>query len=637
MATVSDSGGDDLKESGEVTSDVVPEAILDDTPVPETTETTEKSGKPIAWAVALVVAVLGAWLAGYVATGLRMPADATVGGVAVGGLSPDQARAAVAASIGPRVKDVVVLTHEDRRFPIAPESAGMAVDIDQSVRAAGGHRSLNPLNIARLVAGHVSVPLVVSANDAQLAAAIAPIAAAIDKPAIEPLITFDGVTPVVREPQAGSVVDQKAAARAVKAAYLTDGSVELPIRRSEPTVDRRGVERAMTQIVAPALSGPVIVKIGDQNVELPVTAYAPALSVRVVGKTLRPRLDVNLLAGPLTNATTGLATTAVDATVAIKHGRPVVVPAKPGVGLQPAEMAQKLLPAILAKGPARSVTVESKIQPATFTTDDAKALNIKEKISEFVTYFPYAHYRNYNQSRAAELINGTILKPGEIFSMNDRVGERSEENGFIKGIVIGDGGVFVENFGGGVSQVVTTLYNAAFFAGLDDIEHHPHTFYIPRYPLGREATVWYGNLDLRFRNNLANGVLIRAWVVKGSPTRRGEMHVQMWGTKEWNIESSVSEKYNLREPSVRYDPTDTCVEQQPSEGFDIDVTRTFRRVGSDVVDHTDQTHVSYIAGDKVLCEEPPVPAPTPTLAPAQAVPPAQPVQPVQPVQPTYRR
>ncbi len=154
---------------------------------------------------------------------------------------------------------------------------------------------------------------------------------------------------------------------------------------------------------------------------------------------------------------------------------------------------------------------------------------------------------------------------------------------------------------------------------MEDVEHHPHTFYIGRYPLGREATVWWGKLDLRFKNTLDNGVLIRAWVVKGSDTKRGEMHVEMWGTKEWDVSSSISDRYNEREPGKRYNDTDECIEQDPMEGFDLDVTRIFRRVGSSEIEKTDVTHVSYVPSDEILCEAPPTPTPAP-VAPRLAQP-----------------
>ena len=99
--------------------------------------------------------------------------------------------------------------------------------------------------------------------------------------------------------------------------------------------------------------------------------------------------------------------------------------------------------------------------------------------------------------------------------MNHTVGERTAANGFMKGFIIGDG-VFKQDFGGGVSQVASTTFNAAFFAGLQDVEHKAHSFYISRYPVGREATVVWPNTDLKFKNTTPYGVLIRG----PSPRRR---------------------------------------------------------------------------------------------------------------------
>jgi vancomycin resistance protein YoaR len=358
----------------------------------------------------------------------------------------------------------------------------------------------------------------------------------------------------------------------------------------------------MRTIAEPAVSGPVVIKVGTKRVKLPVSAYAPALVVRVIDGELKPEIDPETLAKPLTNSTTGIGKKAVDATVRIRNGKPVVVPGKEGIGLQPEEMAVKLIPAITETGAARSVEIEAEVVEPEFTTRDARKLRIKERVSSFSTYFPYAVYRNINQSRAAELIDGTILEPGETFSMNDTVGERTVANGFTKGTVI-SGGVFREELGGGVSQVATTTYNAAFFAGLDDTEHHPHAFYLDRYPMGREATVYYGSLDLRFRNSTKYGVLINAYVNPSTPGRQGEMHVEMWSTKTWTIKAGRSAQRNFRDPGKQYDDTDRCVEQPPIKGFDVDVYRTFLRGGQVVKRETDR--VVYRAADKVICGKKP--------------------------------
>jgi vancomycin resistance protein YoaR len=186
--------------------------------------------------------------------------------------------------------------------------------------------------------------------------------------------------------------------------------------------------------------------------------------------------------------------------------------------------------------------------------------------------------------------------------MNDTVGERTAANGFTKGTII-SGGVFREELGGGVSQVATTTYNAAFFAGMDDVEHHPHAFYLDRYPMGREATLYYGSLDLRFKNSTKYGVLINAWVNRSTPGRQGEMHVQMWSTKVWDIKAGLSEKRNLRKPGKQYDDTKRCVPQPAIQGFDVDVHRTFMRGGKVVKRETDTA--VYQAADHVICGKKP--------------------------------
>ena len=217
---------------------------------------------------------------------------------------------------------------------------------------------------------------------------------------------------------------------------------------------------------------------------------------------------------------TGDAGEPVDATVRIVNGKPKVIPARPGVTYDPEDVADVFLDLVAAPEGERTAEVEATVDDADFTTKDARALKIREEVSSFPTYFPYAEYRNTNIGRAAELIDGTVLEPGEVFSLNGIVGERTAENGFVPGFIISNG-IFKEDYGGGVSQIATTIFNAMFFAGLKDIEHKPHSFYIDRYPVGREATVAWGSVDLRFQNDTPYGVLIDAKVTPEHPVQPG--------------------------------------------------------------------------------------------------------------------
>ena len=132
----------------------------------------------------------------------------------------------------------------------------------------------------------------------------------------------------------------------------------------------------------------------------------------------------------------------------------------------------------------------------------------------------------------------TLVLPGKVFSLNRTVGERTAERGFAAGYIIDNGQLEVD-FGGGVSQLVTTTFNAAYFAALEIVEHHPHSFYISRYPEGREATVAWGVKDLRFRNDSPNGIFITTSYTNSSVT------VSIYGTKRYRIESVKGPRYDI--------------------------------------------------------------------------------------------
>ena len=152
--------------------------------------------------------------------------------------------------------------------------------------------------------------------------------------------------------------------------------------------------------------------------------------------------------------------------------------------------------------------------------------------------------------------------------------------------------------------MATTTFNAMYFAGLKDIEHKPHSVYIDRYPEGREATVAWGSVDLRFQNDTPYGVLVHATVQPGSGSSKGVVTVSMYSTKTWDITSKTSPRYNFRAPATRTLTTADCLPAVGYGGFDVDVTRYFHKPGVAAVERTEKFHTSYIASDNVKCEKP---------------------------------
>jgi vancomycin resistance protein YoaR len=168
-----------------------------------------------------------------------------------------------------------------------------------------------------------------------------------------------------------------------------------------------------------------------------------------------------------------------------------------------------------------------------------------DDVGAFTTPFPCCQPRIINIRRAAQLLNAYVVPPQGRFSMNAALGPRTRARGFVPAPMI-SGGRLVDSVGGGISQVATTLYNAAFFAGLDFVEHTPHSFYISRYPMGREATISWGGPELIFDNSWAAPLRMRFLVRRTSLTVR--FYSRMLGRR---VESWTGRPNAFRPPSIR--------------------------------------------------------------------------------------
>ena len=138
------------------------------------------------------------------------------------------------------------------------------------------------------------------------------------------------------------------------------------------------------------------------------------------------------------------------------------------------------------------------------------AKNATSLLGTFTTSYTCCEPRVTNIQRMAETVDGTVIGPGEQFSLNGVAGERTKENGYKPAPTIGEGNELIDTVGGGVSQYSTTSYNAAYFAGLQIDSHTPHSFYISRYPPGRESTLNFGSIDLLWTNDTKAPVVIRS-------------------------------------------------------------------------------------------------------------------------------
>jgi hypothetical protein len=225
------------------------------------------------------------------------------------------------------------------------------------------------------------------------------------------------------------------------------------------------------------------------------------------------------------------------------------------------------------------------------TTKWAQSLGIKQQVSSFTTEYPSGEARVTNIHRGADLLNNTVVQPGKVFSLNDTIGPRTEARGFVTAPVFA-AGEFFDDYGGGVSQLATTTYNAGFFAGYQDVTHQPHTIFISRYPPGREATVNYGVIDLKFRDDSPHGVLIRTYYSSTSVTVAlyGDTEgrtVREENRTESNPVAVTDQTFQCPAPPA-VDPHDVCATLAPGErdqvstgdaGFDVAFDRVIDQPG----------------------------------------------------------
>lgn len=568
----------------------------------------DSGGRVAALAVLGVLLLLGgAYAVTALVAGDALPRNASVEGVDVGGMSTDEATTALeeAAQQARGPEGGLLVSYPDGRdVEVDPDDAGLRLDTDETLaRAAHGSR-WSPTRVWATLTGGGDVDAAVQVDADDLDLALDELEEDLGEPVEEGSLEFrDGeAVPVYGKPGRG--LDRTETQALLTRLLVADGDRELPVVTKDPSVSDDAVRTALSEIGQPAMSRPVRLVMGGKRVVVEPEVLGRALVTEPVDGALELRADGDAFVEALEPQLERIGSAPVDARFEVDGTRVRVVPSEPGRTLDPDEVEEPLVEAALAAPGERRLEVQGVEAEPDLTTEEAEALGVRRRVSNETTYFPYAEYRNVNIGRAAELVDGTLLMPGEVFSLNETVGERTAENGFTEGYIISDG-IFRTELGGGVSQMATTTFNAMFFAGLEDVEHKPHSVYIDRYPEGREATVAWPTVDLRFKNDTEHAVLIKASLTPASPSGQGSVTVSMYSTKTWDVTARKSERYAYTSPSTRYLTDADCEAATGTSGFTVDVWRDFRRPGESEVEKTERFNTVYIPGDSVVCGPPP--------------------------------
>ncbi|MCP3817570.1 VanW family protein [Streptomyces sp. A3M-1-3] len=567
------------------------------------------------WRIPLPVAggVVAFGLGGLFASGLVAGDDIAEGtrvrGVDIGGMSTAEAQRVLERRLGQVFAAPVAMKIGDRIEKADPGALGLSLDTaataDRAASAGSGPVTL----IGRLFASDGrDVEPVIHMDDQKSRAETDRIGAAAERPVRDGAISFENGKAKAAAPVTGVSLIADQALDTIRDAYLrrTDtGPVVMPVKQTQPRIGRQETERAMKEFAQPAMSGPVTLTLAGKRISIGPSALGRHLTMKPDGRNhLGPALDSRgLLADPVVSRPVReAARNPQDAMLRLDGDDRVVVAQEGRVGRQVTEKAlgEAVVPLLTGSGAARTGEIATVAAQPQLTSASAQRLGIKEKVSSFTVAFPPAPSRSTNIGRAVELINGSVVLPGQQWSFNRTVGERTKENGFVDGIMINNG-QYVKSPGGGVSAVATTMFNAMFFAGVKPVEYGAHSFYIERYPEGREATVAWGTLDLRWTNDLDHALYIQAESTGTSVT------ITLLGTKKYDqIRATQGPRTKVKQPGMRTGSGPKCEVQTPLEGFDVTVGRVFVQDGREVRREDFKTH--YTPRDKVTCT-PQEPAP----------------------------
>jgi vancomycin resistance protein YoaR len=514
--------------------------------------------------------------------------NVSVAGVELGGATPEEAAALIEVYERELQTSPATFVVDGTEFELDPLSVALNADIEAAVDNALGQRShaffAGFLSWVASFGNHIELQLAWSVDpDAVTAQLVEWEGQAIKTPAYEGSVQIVDGEVTYQYPAAGLAVDRSVAPTLIASLLATPNrdAVELALATAEPTLTAADIDVAVAT-VEHMLSRPAVLTDVSRGVRFVLDRDQLAGAIRVdIVKNSDAMIEVSLseevVRKHLAARRAELEVAPVNAgfDIDIETDAVSIIPSRIGRTVDPTAATVSLL-AAATSGFSQPLPYMAGTDPE-YSTEDAEAFGPLGLVSEFTTNMPGVN-RVHNIKLMADTIDGHVVWPDEEFSINDFVGERTEEGGYLRDGAIIKGEVTCcdepANVGGGVSQYGTTIYNAIFFGCYEDLDHTPHSLHISRYPEGREATLGFPAPDVRFGNDTEVPVIIRNTYTDNTIT------VKFYGNnggRECTAERS--ERFNPTSPRLVYEanaavtPGTENVVSKGSGGFSVTVTR----------------------------------------------------------------
>jgi len=544
-------------------------------------------------AVLLLVAPTYRWVHGDdIYPGVR------VGGVHVGGR---EARAAVErlAEAGVDPGAPVTVRAGDREWTLQPGESGLAFDANATATAAWevGRLGARPRAVWDMLAARFQgrqVAPIVAFDEARARAALAGIAAELDRPALNASVMVEGTAVRTTPAEPGQRLDVEPSLATLRTAAESGvwpvRGVALAVETLPPEVTDASPAVAAAQTL---LAEPVALRADDQVWPLDPRELAPMLTTHIADGRVRLDLDRERFKGWMTPVTAAISRTAemprfhfddeTGALALVRGGRE-------GRLIDLEETARRILAA--GEGGERLVRVAvTTVPPAVGDGATAEELGIRELVrAETSRFAGSAPERIHNVALAASKFDGLLIPPDGVFSFSEHIGDITVETGYKKALIIMDGATR-DGVGGGVCQVSTTLFRTAFWSGLPIVERTAHGYRVPYYeqgaPVGFDATVFTPVVDLKFKNDTGAWLLIES----ETNTRRTTTTFRFYGTKpgrEVAMEGPVIGR-SVPPPAPRVEvdpglaPGQSKIIEHARNGASVSLTRVIREPGKEEV------------------------------------------------------
>jgi vancomycin resistance protein YoaR len=548
---------------------------------------------------AVVLVLVVAWgLDGLLLGGDTTARGTTVAGRDVGALSSEDLESAVAGIAAELAGEPVTVTTAEGELETTAGDLGISIDVEATADAALdiGHREplvQRPFDWLGGLFGERPAAVTYRVNAALAAYRLQGLADANTTASSEPTIEVDGDAWVVVPGQTGEVLDVEALIDSLADEVVSTGLAPMEVAGEAVARAPRFTDDQAAALAADAerlTAAPLTVTVEDTSADVTPDILRTWFEPVQEGDLLRMRMKQDRLNEWLDQTFSTLRVEPTNAAFQIGFGV-AITPSADGRACCGPESARQVRAALEAGEGA--VTLDMEVVEPSLTTEQANALGIVEPVSSFTTNHACCEGRVNNIQRFADLIRGAVIPPGETFSLNEHVGQRTEEKGFVEAGAI-YAGVYVQDVGGGVSQFATTTFNAAFFAGLDFAEYQAHTIYISRYPYGREATISWPSPDLKITNNSPYGVMI--W-----PTYTGtSITVTLWSTKWVNADQTAQSERSIGGGCTRVttERTRTFLDEAEAERIRGSATPPEGHGPNDVID---TVFAIYQPGEGRLC------------------------------------